>query len=250
MKRLWELLVFYFRVTLTAGWIVPSSAASFFVGLVRWRNTSNNRVFSRMYGHLARWFMGLRVEVSGEEHLTASQPCIYVANHQSSLDITTFSRVYPRKTVLIGKKELAYIPFVGQLYAMFGNIFIDRKSMGGGVMGIDQAVTALTSKGDSIFMFPEGTRNPEGRGLLPFKKGAFYMAIEAQVPIIPVVCSTLTPLINFKKRYARSGRLMIRVLPPIHTRGKTLRDMMSIVDETRAAMLSALVEMDHALGVV
>ncbi|MBN8498250.1 1-acylglycerol-3-phosphate O-acyltransferase, partial [Accumulibacter sp.] len=161
----------------------------------------------------------------------------YVANHQSSLDLTTFARVYPRKTVLIGKKELAYIPFIGQLYALFGNIFIDRKSTGSGVMGIDQAVNALTVRGDSIFMFPEGTRNLAGRGLLPFKKGAFYMAIEAQVPIIPVVCSSLNPLINFKKRYARSGRLMIRVLPPIHTRGKSMRHLMEIVDETRPLVI-------------
>ncbi|MBN8218411.1 MAG: 1-acyl-sn-glycerol-3-phosphate acyltransferase [Spirochaetes bacterium] len=249
MKRLLELLVFYVRVTLMAGWVVPSSAASFFVGLVRWKNTSNNRVFSRLYGYLARWFLGLRVEVSGEERLTECQPCIYVANHQSSLDLTTFARVYPRKTVLIGKKELAYIPFIGQLYALFGNIFIDRKSTGSGVMGIDQAVNALTVRGDSIFMFPEGTRNLAGRGLLPFKKGAFYMAIEAQVPIIPVVCSSLNPLINFKKRYARSGRLMIRVLPPIHTRGKSMRHLMEIVDETRNAMLAALSDMDRALAI-
>ncbi len=224
-------------------WIVSSSILSMPLAVFRWKDAENNYLFAKIYGIPARAIMGIRVRVEGEEHLDV-RPGIFCANHQSGLDLATMTSVYPLGAVVIGKKELRKIPGFGIMFAAFGNVLIDRQDRKNALSGLNQAVAEMKRKNLSAWIFPEGTRNASGRGLLPFKKGAFYMAIQAQSPIVPIVCSRLERLVSFRHKYARSGELLIRVLPPISTVGLNNGDVERLLNETREKMLVAVNEVN------
>lgn len=241
--RAWELFVFYLRLTLTLVWLIVASIISFPLALFRWKHPENNFLFSGIYGPTARAIMGIRLEVEGAEHLH-QRPAVYVANHQSGLDLGTLAGVFPRGAVVIGKKEIRFIPIFGLMFEAFGNVLINRKNRTDALGGLRKAVELMKHKNFSIWIFPEGTRNAAGRGLLPFKKGAFYMAIQAQVPIVPIVCSSLERLVNFRGRYARSGILYVKVLPPVLPTKRGTSEVEDLLKATRVQMLQALEELN------
>jgi len=238
-----EVLVFYVRLVSTLIWVVFASLVAFPLALVRWRNADNNYLFGVFYGRVARAIMGIRVHVEGGEYLKI-RPATFVINHQSGLDLATLSRVYPRGAVIIGKKELRRIPAFGLMFEAFGNVLIDRKDRRNALSGLNTAVAEMKRKNLSAWIFPEGTRHPTGEGLLPFKKGAFYMAIQSGTPIVPIVCSRLARLVNFDRRYARSGDLVVRVLPPIETKGLGRDEVEGLLETTRTRMVATLVEVN------
>lgn len=243
MKRSLEVSVFYCKLFLMLIWFVVVSVAAIPLGLIRWKNTSNNFLFALVYSWGANHIMGFHVDVVGREHLRI-QPAVFVANHQSVIDLATIGNLAPSGAVVVGKKEIRYIPFFGIMFESFGNVMIDRKDRVNALTGLNAAVGVIKRKKLSVWIFPEGTRNASGEGLLPFKKGAFYMAIQAQVPIVPVICSKLGVLVDFTKKYAHSGRLTVKVLPPIPTLGLTNSDVTKLLNQTRDAMLAAVAEIN------
>src|SRR5690606_13571712 len=139
------------------------------------------------------------VEVTGEDNLYRSRPCVFVANHQSLIDAPVLGRLYPEGTVLVGKKELRRFPFCGWIYLTTGHILIDRAHTASAVQRMRDAEAAIRERGVSVWMFPEGTRGDVPGELLPFKKGAFHLAIAAGVPVVPIVVSPLKPLIDTRR---------------------------------------------------
>jgi 1-acyl-sn-glycerol-3-phosphate acyltransferase len=220
-------------------WMMIASAIATPLAIFRWKNVENNYLFGKIYGPISRKIMGLRIVLEGAEHLR-HRPAIFVLNHQSGLDMAALSYPYPPGAVIIGKKELRLIPFFGLMFEAFGNILIDRKDRKNALGGLNATVAAMKERNCSAWIFPEGTRNPSGKGLLPFKKGAFYMGIQAQVPIVPVLCSRLSRLVSFEEKYARSGTLIVKVLPPIRAEGTKLKEVDVLMNRTREAMLVAL----------
>lgn len=237
--------MFYLRIILVSLWLIVASLVGTFYALLKWGNLDINRDFARVFSWMALRILGIRVVVEGREHLESHQPCIYAVNHQSNLDMATFGVLYPRKTVVIGKKEVSWIPVFGLFYKAAGNILIDRNKTTKAVAGLAQAVEVIQRKGVSIWIFPEGTRNRAGIGLLPFKRGAFHMAIQAGIPVVPIVSEPLGPLISWKHRHSRRGVLRIRVLPPIETTGIQKNQIESLANEVRNKMLEAL----HGLSI-
>lgn len=244
MKRILEILIFYFRLFLMLIWLMVVSLGSIPLAIFRWKNTDNNYLFARVYGWGAKRIMGIQVEVQ-DRNLLYIRPAIYVANHQSGLDLATLGDICPPGAVVVGKKELRYIPFFGFMFEAFGNVLLDRADRTNALSGLNSAVATMKKKNLSAWIFPEGTRNVTGEGLLPFKKGAFYMAIQAQAPIIPVVCSKLESLVSFPEKYARSGRLFVKVFPPIPTTGMTNADVSKLLQQTREVMLAGLNELNQ-----
>jgi lysophosphatidate acyltransferase len=125
-------------------------------------------------------------------------------------------------------------------------VFINRKHHSSALQAFDAAAKYMQKDKQSVFIFPEGTRSyythPD---LLPFKKGAFHLAVQAQVPIVPIVCANYSPILSFKKIYFHSGRIPVRVLKPIDTRGLGSGDVEDLMKFVREDMLKALREM-HA----
>lgn len=200
--------------------------------LVFWGNTR----IAWAYAHTLSWvglrLLGIRVEVTGRENL-ADRPAILVANHQSNYDVLIVGAVYPRDTVVIGKKELRDTPLFGTFFAATGNILIDRADRKDALAGLDKAVEAVRNRRVSVWVFPEGQRS-RGTGLGPFKKGAFHMAIAAGVPVIPVVVSSMDRVINARAKRAAGGVLQIHILPPVSTEGMRPADAERLKDQVHA----------------
>jgi 1-acyl-sn-glycerol-3-phosphate acyltransferase len=232
--------MFYLRVFALLIWVISISILFTVYAVLRWGNFNINQEYARIYSWGAKYLLGLKVNAQGVEHLNQYASCIYAANHQSNLDTVVFGGIYPNRTVVIGKKEVKWIPFFGQFFVAAGNFTLDRANKKKALAGLAKAVSIMKSKQVCIWIFPEGTRNKKGEGLLPFKKGAFHMAIQAQVPIIPMISAPLRPFINWEARKITPGTIQIRVLPPIHTQGMTTADVEKLSEQTRLVMLNAL----------
>jgi len=224
--------VFYARYSAMLTWGSLCTAAFLPPAVLLWGNTDVAWAYARTLSWVGLKILGIRVEITGQEHL-ADRPAIIVANHQSNYDVILVGAVYPRRTVVIGKKELRKTPLFGTFFAATGNILIDRADHKNAVAGLDKAVEALRTRRTSIWVFPEGQRS-RGAGMGPFKKGAFHMAIAAGVPVIPIICSSTDRVINARAKIAAGGLLQIHILPPVSTEGLQPADAELLRDKVQA----------------
>ncbi len=239
----------FLRMALLILWTVLSVIPFFVVILLRFRNPSLFKDYLLVYAPVACAILGIRVRLEGLtlEQIEPSQPCVFVGNHQSGLDVITYSYLKYKRTVTVGKKEILYVPFFGQLFWATGNIMIDRSKSRDAISKLTLVARAIRGRNVSIVMFPEGTRNRKFSGMLPFKKGAFHIAITAKVPIIPLICSSLSNLFDEKGRI-KGGEVLIRVLDPISTQGLGQGDVDRLLLEVRAKMEVALAEVNAKVG--
>ena len=163
---------------------------------------------SRPLAWLCPWF-GLAVQVRGLAAFASHGACVLVCNHQSNLDVLVCANILDKQTVTLGKKSLIWIPVFGLFYWLTGNIMIDRNNKIQAASTLENAAAQIKRKQLKVWIFPEGTRS-YGRGLLPFKTGAFRLAQQAGVPIIPVCVAELhqVDLNRFRKT-----TLPIEILP-------------------------------------
>ena len=213
-------MLYLIRTIITSLWIFFSCFVGILVGIIRPLDPRNIKISTDLFS-FGRYLLGAEVEVRNKEILDPARPCVFICNHQDNLDIIAGSCVLPKQTVTIGKKSLIFIPFFGQFFWLSGNILIDRKNKKRAFFAMDIAANIIKEKKLSIWIMPEGTRS-KGRGLLPFKKGAFITAIKAQVPIVPIAMSSYVKHLRLGKW--KSGKIIIQVLPPIPTLGLKLED--------------------------
>ncbi|PSR73428.1 hypothetical protein PHLCEN_2v10720 [Hermanssonia centrifuga] len=141
----------------------------------------------------------------------------------------------------MAKKELQWAPLLGQFMTLSGAVFIDRGNNAKAIRSVTAAGETIKARGTSLWMFPEGTRSMrEHHDMLPFKKGAFHMAIEAGVPIVPVICENYWRL--YRQGVFGEGTLKIKVLPPVPTTGMTTADVGALAARVREMMVEALRE--------
>lgn len=235
--------MYYLRLSLTALGFVLASVYGVWIALVRRDRSRVAHDYARALVRMCRPPLGLRTRVLGREHLLEQRPCIYVANHQSAYDVPVLAELYPPDTMVIGKKELRSIPFFGWLFAVTGNVLIDRAHNRSAVGRLQEAEAAILERRVSVWIFPEGTRGTVPGRLLPFKKGAFYMAVATGAPLVPVVVAPVQPLFDPKRRRIRPGTLEVRVLEPIRTVGLGERDVASLMQAEHKRMQRALWEM-------
>ena len=245
MRALAERLAFYLGFFFGAIWFALCSAAGIVWLLFSPGNRQTLYVFGLVFCRGLTRMMGWRVEVENRELLEALRPCVIVGNHQSFLDVVTFGSVFPRRTVSAGKREIGKIPVFGWFYKLSGNLIIDRGDARQAQGSLDAAAAAMRDEKIAVWFMPEGHRNtaPE---LLPFKSGAFRLAVAAQAPIIPIVCEPLTVIVDTKRHLARRGRLRVRVLDPVPTEGLTAKDVPPLVFSVRASMQATLDELRKA----
>ncbi|WFD43113.1 1-acylglycerol-3-phosphate O-acyltransferase [Malassezia psittaci] len=205
---------------------------------------NTNYVVARSFYMIAGTLIGYDVSLKGAEHLQ-TRPGIILGNHQSFLDILYLGCVMPRRSVIMAKKELKILPILGQFMMLSGALFIDRKSRTSAIKTMSEGGARMRREKLALFAFPEGTRShsilPE---LLPFKKGVFHLAIETQLPIIPVVCENYSRIYDSKTRF-EGGDLRLVALPPISTEGMTDKDTDKLIKTVYDAMLKQLLELDQ-----
>lgn len=127
--------------------------------------------------------------------------------------------------------------------ALSNTVFIDRANRKSAMAAFDIVAKHMQSERQSVYIFPEGTRSYYDKpDMLPFKKGAFHLAVQAQVPIVPIVAANYSNILNIRKRIFRAGRIPIKVLPPIETKGLEAKDVDELCIRVREAMMKVLVE--------
>jgi len=199
-----------------------------------------NIVIARCFYFLASKVMDIQVEIEGQEHLVAERPSILMINHQSFLDILIVGRLIPRRTSIMAKSSIRWTP-LGPFMIMSGTIFVDRGNNARAVSSLKAAGETMKSGGVSLYMYPEGTRHlSEDNSLLPLKKGGFHLAIQSGIPIVPIVAENYWWL--YRKGFFGTGKIKVRALPPIQTKGLTPEDASALSLRVREQMLETLNE--------
>jgi len=236
-------MLYLIRIPVALIAFIGVSIVGAFFFLFRPFNPDNTRLAARSFSWLGTKILGIKINIQGTEFCKGMPPSVVVANHQDNLDLVICGAVIPERTVSVGKRSLLLLPGFGLIYWLAGNVLIDRSNQKNSTSTLNVTTEALTKGNRSIWMFAEGTRN-NGDNILPFKKGAFRMAIEAGVPIVPICIQSYSGKLSFNK--LNSGTVNIEVLEPIPTTGMTLDDSSQLLDECWQKMKGTLDRLDQA----
>ena len=232
------------RMLLLCVHFVLASLLGLLLCICRPFNPDNTRLCAKLYALPALKILGVRTVLDMQSLHGVPRPAVIVANHLSNYDLFVFGQVVPPRTVSLGKKSLKWVPLFGQLFWLAGNVLIDRGNAHKARQAMLTTTDTLQHKDTSIWVFPEGTRNL-GKELLPFKKGAFHMAIAAGVPIVQVCVSNY--INHMRLNRWNSGRILIRSLPPIPTAGLTVDDIPALIEQCQAQMRECIDGLDRQL---
>ncbi|AAW43127.1 hypothetical protein CNBD4030 [Cryptococcus deneoformans B-3501A] len=254
---MWK-VIYYLNLALYTILLISTSFLAVLIAIVcslTGRRLNTNYFVARTFYCIAGTILGWKFQVEGEQYLwelsgehgggkanEKGRSMVMVGNHQSFVDILYLGRIFPKHAAIMAKKSIQWIPGLGWFMMMSGTVFINRSNNKSAIASLQHAGEEMKRKRISLWIFPEGTRHntPEPE-LLNFKKGAFYLAVQAGVPIVPVVCENYNHLFNGKSHFRR-GTLRIKVLPPISTTGLTAADVPGLIERTRNAMLETLQE--------
>jgi 1-acyl-sn-glycerol-3-phosphate acyltransferase len=203
--------------------------------------TSNPRAFnfwSTVWGVGITTGMGIRIRTRFSSPLPTDQPYVFAINHQVALDIPAVGSAIPVPFGWVAKAELQRVPFLGASIRSSPSVFIDRSHPKRSIETMKVAGERIRN-GVSIAIFPEGSRSHSSE-LGEFKRGAFLLAIEAQVPVVPVTIINAHTLFNEKARTARPGIMRIEVGDPIDIQGWTRSDIPKLMECVRDVMQSHL----------
>ncbi|MEI6897166.1 MAG: 1-acylglycerol-3-phosphate O-acyltransferase [Psychromonas sp.] len=231
------LLIIRFILIVVA--VILMSIYSIFYCAFSPRNPKNTYFFAILFSKMAP-ILGLKVTYRMPKEAKDYGSSVYIANHQNNYDMVTTTGVVQRGSVTIGKKSLVWIPFFGIIYWLTGNILIDRDNQKKAKETMKKVVDEMHKKDLSIWFFPEGTRS-RGRGLLPFKMGAFHTALQAGVNIIPTVVSCTHDQVKLNRW--DNGEVIVEMLPPIDIsqyKKREIRRLMNDAHEIMSAKLEQL----------
>jgi len=238
-------IISWLRSLLIILWMLLSPFA---MGVWLLFHSKNRYDADRAFLRFIRWgvqkIAPIEVVVEGREHLTAHQPCIFLNNHQHTIEAAIIADVYPPRTVVVAKMGLRKIPIVGWIFAKAGNVFINRQDLEQSIRAMTELAETMRKEKVNLWIFPEGRLNTDRAGLGPFKKGPFHMAIQLQVPLVPVVFSPSYCLLDAVAGHARSGKVWIKVLEPIPTAGLTEDDVEELRDIAYQRMEAAYEELE------
>jgi len=212
------------------------------IGTVLWMAFSKKakyfHLWCRIWGFGTSWGMGIKPRARFEEELDPGQAYVFAINHQVALDVPVVGGVIPMPFGWVAKAELARIPFLGWSIKSSPSVFIDRSHPKKSIDSIRVAGERILN-GLSVAIFPEGSRS-HGGNLGPFKKGAFLLAIEAGVPVVPVTILNGHEVFNEKTKLARPGVMHVVFGKPIDISGWTRRDIASLRQEVHQRMQTQL----------
>lgn len=230
---------YFWKWYLQLQWLVICSTLGYLKAMLKWHDSQIPSWIGHIYGPVALRLAGVELVVEGQENLEKVKgPVVFVSNHQGTFDLAVFSGIVPPRTVCIAKSSLKYMPMFGLFWYAAGNIFIERADATKSRNTMDGAVKQIKS-GDSVWVFAEGTRN-FGTKLREFKKGAFHVAIQAQVPVVPVIVSPYNNVVNWWSKEFPGGTLKVKFLPPLPTTGLTATDVDNLLTQSHQCMATQL----------
>jgi len=189
---------------------------------------------ARIWARLCVWTSGSSLRVRGGENLRKHPVAVYASNHTSYMDTPVVFASLPFQFRILAKKELWSIPFIGWYLERSGQIPIDTVNPRATLSSLGGGVRALRS-GLPLFVFPEGSRTPTGE-LQSFLSGAAYLAIRAQVPLVPIALSGVYDLLPIHTRHFYPSELILTVGEPIETTGMNVHQTDELTERLRAAI--------------
>ena len=189
---------------------------------------------------------GVKLNVLGEENLTAQRPAVFLFNHRNNFDIFIVAALVKDNWTGIAKKELETNPLVGPLGKLMDAAFIDRADTASAVAAL-APIEEAARKGLSIVVAPEGTRL-DTQSVGPFKKGAFRIAMATGLPVVPIVIRNSDSVAGRNSTTLNPGTVDVAVLPPVSTADWTVQDLRERIEEVRIAYVELLAEWPAARG--
>jgi 1-acyl-sn-glycerol-3-phosphate acyltransferase len=200
------------------------------------------RIVSRLcavpWARILTFMTPMRVRVEGREHVDRHQSYVLVSNHQSQYDILVLYGWLGIDFKWVMKQELRSVPGIGAACDRLGHIFIDRSNHAAAIATLNAAKKKIVD-GTSVMFFPEGTRSRDGR-LKKFKKGAFKMALDLDLPILPLTVTGTRDVLPADTLDLMPGSARLIIHPPVSVEGRTAEDCQSLTDEVRERIASAL----------
>ncbi|MFK7830129.1 MAG: HAD-IB family hydrolase [Congregibacter sp.] len=245
----WPSASFGSRGRPTVGQFVRSIAATvslvptFAAGLPIYALTGSRRDATNfsigLFADTASALINLHLRVKGEENLWKQRPAVFIFNHQSKADVVIAAKLLRRDMAGVGKQEIKKLPVIGKVMEMGGVVMIDRKNAHSAIEAMKPLVDAMRDEGRSVALAPEGTRTISPN-LAPFKKGAFHLAIQAGVPIVPIVIHNAGDVAPKGDFIFRPATVDVEILPPVDTSDWTTKTINTHVRDVRNLFLRTL----------
>lgn len=210
------------------------------------RRSNGAHIIGRIWARSLLWISRIRVDVKGWHHIDPGASYIYMANHQSQFDIPVLLAHLRVQFRWLAKVELFRIPIFGLAMRRAGYISIDRSDRESAIESL-RAAAIIIRNGTSVLIFPEGTRSRDG-SIHPFKKGGFVLAVDAGVPVVPVVIHGTWGIMPKQKLLITPGRVTLEILPPIDTTGYRRETKDQLLSEVQCVITNAFQKQKEATG--
>lgn len=223
-----------------------SMVTSFAAGLPIYALTGSlnkTRNFSMsLFADTACALTGVELDIEGEENAWKARPCVFIFNHQSQADVLILPTLLRRDLAGVGKKEIGNVPILGKLMQFGGTVLIDRENTASAKEAMKPLVDVMLKEGRSVCIAPEGTRSTS-TNLGRFKKGAFHLAMQAGVPIVPIVIHNAIDVAPRGQYVFKPATVKVTVLPPVDTSNWKATNMNEQVHDVRDMFLEELDQM-------
>jgi 1-acyl-sn-glycerol-3-phosphate acyltransferase len=218
-------------------YVVPATAVLGIIAIIVsffTRSGNTVHIIARIWAKSILTVSGIDVSVSGLSNIDPGRSYIFMSNHRSNFDIPVLLGCLPVQFRWLAKAELFKIPIFGRAMSGAGYVKIDRFNRASAIKSIDQ-VAAKMKNGVSVMIFPEGTRSEDGH-VKPFKKGGFVMAVDSQVPIVPVILQGTRSIMSKGSWLISPGSVRMFIEEPIVTRGYTRQTKDDLIDGVRSVI--------------
>lgn len=192
---------------------------------------------SKVFSGGILFISGIKVTTSGTENVPTDTPCVYVSNHSSMFDIPALQFTFPNRAGMLFKKEIGKIPIFGWQLKWGPYIMIDRENPEKALQSIERAKHTMADQNISVLLFAEGTRSKTGE-VMPFKRGAFYLAARVPFPIVPVSVSGTAKIMPKGEMKIVKGTIHVHYDKPIYSDGvKSKPQELALMENVREIII-------------